>query len=206
MQKIMQRLTLLAALTLVAPTVVAQVNPTAQEQQQQRAALKQKARVEKQRAAVEKQKAKAEKQKVKAKAEEAKLVRKAQKARQDFLTYKTPGTVYVFGVSQTLGESQVCITDISQIDSLALQKKTNFLPFRTSFSLQLQQYTEGTLGHTNQTCSVLFSTNRKKLQKQLDKLKRRTLSKEGSTLTFITTDQFRFIHPLDQMQLGAAEQ
>lgn len=206
MQKIIQMLTLLAALTLLTPAVVAQVNPTAQEQKRQKAIEKQKAKEEKQRAAVEKQKAKAEKEKIKAQAEEAKLMRKTQKARQDVYAYKTPGTVYIFGVSQTLGESQVCVTDICQIDSLALQKKTKFLPFRTSFSLQLQQYTEGTLGRTNQTCSILFSTNKKKLQNQLDKLKRRTLAKEGSTLTFITNDQFRFIHPLDQMQPNAAEQ
>ena len=71
----MQRLTLLAALTLVAPTVVAQVNPTAQEQKRQKAIEKQKAKEEKQRAAIEKQKAK----------EEAKKDKLAEKERKKML-------------------------------------------------------------------------------------------------------------------------
>lgn len=147
----------------------------------------------------EKQKAKAEKQRAKAEKEEARMQRKQDKMIQNFLSAKTPGKVYVFGVSQTLGDSQVYVTDITTIDSLSLQKKTKFLPYRSLFSLQLQQYTEGVLGQTNQTTSIFFADNEKKLQKRLTKLKQHVLSNPQSTLTFINQDQFRFIHPLDMM-------
>jgi len=147
----------------------------------------------------ERQKAKAERQKEKAEKEVARQQKKRDKTQQGFLSYKTAGRVYVFGVSQTLGENQVYVTDIVAVDSLDLQKKTKFLPYRSLFSLQLQQYTEGTLGQVNQTTSIFFSKNEKKLQKRLLKVKRHVLSNPQSTLTLINQDQFRFVHPLDMM-------
>jgi len=156
---------------------------------------------DRQHAKAEKEKAKAEKEKAKAmKREGARQKKQADKAPQGFLPYKTQGRVYVFGVSQTLGENQVYVTDIMPIDSLSLQPKTKFLPYRSAISMQLQQYTEGVLGQTHQTTSVFFDTNEKKLQKRLARVKRNVLSKAESTLTIINRDQFRFVHPLDMMK------
>ena len=112
---------------------------------------------------------------------------------------KTAGKVYVFGVSQSLGGDLVYITEICTIDSIALQKKTNFLPFRSSFSVQLQRYTEGVLGQSNQTVSIFFSDKMDKLTKTLKDVKKRYLSNENKTVNTITHDDFYFIHPLDMI-------
>ena len=155
---------------------------------------------EKQKEKAAKQQSKIEKQKAKAATKESK--KKAKKEKDPYEAFglaKTAGCVYIFGTSTTLGTDEVLITEISQIDSLAVQKKTLFLPFRSSFSLQLQQYTEGTLGKTNQTTSIFFDENKKKLEKRLDKVKRHILTETSGTLTFINAEQFHFVHPLDLM-------
>ena len=157
---------------------------------------------EKQKAQAAKQQAKVEKQKTQAKKKEAKETRQ-QPVRDALPMHKTSGTVYVFGTSTTLGTDEVYVTDITQIDSLALQKKTNFLPFRSSFSLQLQQYTEGTLGKTHQTTSVFFDKDKKKLERRLEKVKRHVLLQPEGTLTLINSAQFRFVHPLDLIRAAA---
>lgn len=189
------RFTLLL-LSLMAATL------TVQAQSSQTLAEKQKEKAAKQQQKLEKQKAKAEKK-------EAMQEKKQQKSlREEYVLTKTPGCVYMFGTSTTLGTDEVCITEISQVDSIAVQKKTLFLPFRSSFSLQLQQYTEGTLGKTNQTVSIFFDKNRNKLEKRLDKVKQHILTRTECTLTFINNEQFHFVHPLDlmgQQDAAAAE-
>ena len=122
------------------------------------------------------------------------------RTRENFIMEKIPGTVYVFGVSQYLGENKVYITEINAIDSIALQKNTRFLPFRSSFSLQLQQYTEGKLGQTHQTVSVFFDANKDKLKKTLNAVKKRYLSNTDKIVTILNQDQFHFVHPLDLIE------
>ena len=149
--------------------------------------------------------AKIKKQKAKAQKLESKQGKKTKETVNEFVMQKTEGKVYVFGVSLMLGDNQVYVTDINEVDSISLQKKTKFLPFRSFFSIQLQQYTEGKLGQVKQTTSVFFDTNKKKLQKRLAKTKQRLLAKPNSVVTTISTDQFHFIHPLDLMNQDKVE-
>lgn len=114
-----------------------------------------------------------------------------------FIMEKTPGKVYVFGVSQRLGGEEVFITEINEIDSLALQKKTNFLPFRSALSLQLQSYTEGILEEPHQTVSIFFSEKKDKLKQTLSKVRKRYQANSGKEVTTIILDEFKFKHPLD---------
>lgn len=118
-------------------------------------------------------------------------------AHAPFIMEKTPGKVYVFGVSQRLGGEEVFITEINEIDSLALQKKTNFLPFRSALSLQLQTYTEGKLEEPHQTVSIFFSTKKDKLKQTLSKVRKRYQANSGKEVTTIVLDDFKFKHPLD---------
>ena len=185
------KLTLLLLCFMAATCMAqAQTKPTLAEKQKEKAAKEQ--------ARLEKQKARAEKK-------EADKAAKQQKGRrEDVALSKTDGCVYMFGTSTTLGTDEVCITEISQVDSIKVQKKTLFLPFRSSFSLQLRQYTEGTLGRTHQTTSIFFDKNRKKLEKRLEKVKHYILTRTDATLTFINNEQFHFVHPLDLMKDEAA--
>ena len=148
---------------------------------------------------------KIKKQKAKAQKQEVKKGKSSKETVNEFALEKTNGKVYVFGVSLTLGKDEVYVTDINEVDSISLQKKTKFLPFRSFFSIQLQQYTEGKLGLVKQTTSVFFDTNKKKLQKRLTKVKHRLLSKPNSVVTTISTDQFHLIHPLDLMNQDKVE-
>lgn len=105
------------------------------------------------------------------------------------------GKVYLFGVSQMLTDSVIYITFIDEVDSLDLDKKTKFLPFRSEFSLQLKEYMEGTLKKDHQTATVFFSTNRKKLSKKYYKIKKRYLDNPYTKI--VPIDGFRFRHPLE---------
>ena len=113
---------------------------------------------------------------------------------------KGTGKVYVFGVSTQLADSTVYITTISEVDSLDLERKTRFLPFRSQFSLQLRVYMEGQLGLRNQTTCVFYSANRKKASKRLYKIKKRYLDNKGKKLVMVDERYFRFRHPLDSWE------
>lgn len=110
---------------------------------------------------------------------------------------KLPGQIYVFGFSQEFGDTIAYITDITKIDSIMLQKKTGFLPFRYDLSQQYKSYLESDKGLKKQTTCVFFSKNKKSLSKKLAKMKKRYLNMENTTVVTIKDDEFKFIHPLD---------
>ena len=110
---------------------------------------------------------------------------------------KGNGVVYVFGVSQMLTDSMVYVTNINQVDSLDLEHKTGFLPFRSEFSLQLKEYMEGQLHQQNQTACIYYSKSRKQLAKKFYKIKKRFLDNSYTRLVVIDDAHFRFRHPLD---------
>ena len=110
---------------------------------------------------------------------------------------KGTGTVYLFGVSQTLTDSTVYVTSINQIDSIDLSKKTHALPYRSEFSLQLKEYLEGQIGLHKQTACVFFAVSRKKLNKQYYKIKKRYLDDRDKKIIVVDERYFTFKHPLD---------
>ena len=110
---------------------------------------------------------------------------------------KGTGRVYVFGVSQALTDTVVFVTTINQVDSLDLERRTKFLPFRSEFSLQMKQYLEGQMGLKHQTSCVFYSDSRKKLSKKLYKIKKRYLDDKDKRLVMLDEERFVFKHPLD---------
>ena len=111
------------------------------------------------------------------------------------VSYKGKGKVYVFGVSHQLTDSVIYITSINEVDSVDLEKKTKFLPNRTSYSYQLENYMKTQLGQSNQTACVFFST--KKMSKKFYKIKKRYLDNPNTKIVILDETKFRFIHPLD---------
>lgn len=107
------------------------------------------------------------------------------------------GRVYLFGVSQELTDSVVYITTINEVDSFDLAKRTKFLPFRSEFSLQLNEYMEGTLRKDHQTTCVFFSKSRKKISKKYYKMKKRYLDNPYTKI--VPVDEFRFKHPMESV-------
>ena len=104
-------------------------------------------------------------------------------------------TIYIFGIGSAFGDTIVSITPIIELKGIKLEKKTGFLPFRSVFSLQLKTYLEGTLGYTQQTCSVVFSDKKKKLQKKYVKVKKAYLEDSGNTINIIDGEKFTFKVP-----------
>ena len=100
--------------------------------------------------------------------------------------------VYLFGVGSAFGDTIVHFTSIIELDNIALEKKTKFLPMRAVYSLQLKAYLEGTLGLNQQTCCVIFSKSKKKISKKYYRLKKTYLEDSGSTLKIIGEEDFRF--------------
>ena len=110
---------------------------------------------------------------------------------------KGSGKVYLFGVCQQLTDSIVYITSIQEVDSMDLDKKTKFLPFRSEFSIQLKEYMEGTLQRRYQTACVFYSPKRKKISKKFYKIKKRYLDNSYTRVVMLDEARFRFKHPLD---------
>lgn len=110
---------------------------------------------------------------------------------------KTKGKLYVFGFSTNFNDSVVYVSSITEVDSIALMKKTGFLPFRSEFSLQFKEYLEGKKGEKSQTSCVFFSENRSRLAKKLYKIKKRYLDSKSYTLVTVPESDFGFHHPLD---------
>ena len=105
--------------------------------------------------------------------------------------------MYIFGVCQQLTDSVVYITNINEVDSIDLEKKTKFLPFRSEFSLQLKEYMEGRLEKKHQTSCVFYSASRKKLSKKFYKIKKRFLDNTYTRVVMLDSDRFKFRHPMD---------
>lgn len=103
--------------------------------------------------------------------------------------------VYLFGVSQQLADSVVYITFINEVDSMALENKTKFLPFRSEFSLQMKEYLEGTLKLNHQTTCVFFSLSRKSISKKYYKIKKRFLDNPDTKI--VPLEGFKFKNPWD---------
>ena len=104
-------------------------------------------------------------------------------------------TIFIFGIGSAFGDTIVSITPIIELKGIKLEKKTGFLPFRSVFSLQLKTYLEGTLGYTQQTCSVVFSDKKKKVQKKYAKVKKAYLEDSGNTINMIDGEKFTFKVP-----------
>lgn len=103
-------------------------------------------------------------------------------------------SVYIVGVSASFTDSLLYFTDIQLLDSVKLDKN-KMLPERAQYSYQLKNYLENQEGLTNRTCFVYFSTNKKKLQKTLDKMK--TKYQKGKTMLIrqVNPNEFRFTKP-----------
>lgn len=138
---------------------------------------------------------KQEKARIKKEKKAQKLYEKEQQKLSKLGPVTSDDVVYIFGVGTNFNDSLVYLTRITQIDSMRVDKKTGFLPNRVEFSLQLRQYLEGTLGHTNETTAIFFHSKRKKIEKYFYKLKKRYLDEGYKNMIVIDPKDFTFQKP-----------
>ena len=102
-----------------------------------------------------------------------------------------PKRVYLYGVSVDFNDSTVYITDVQYLDSVEINKDGSLRNY-SHYSLQFKVYLEGTLGEDNQTCAVIYSDNKKKLDKRFVKLRKRYLADKDKVLRKIGAEAFTF--------------
>ena len=102
-----------------------------------------------------------------------------------------PKRVYMYGVAVNFNDSTMYITDVHYLDSMIINKDGSLQNY-VGYSMQLKVFLEGTLGETDQTCAVIYSANRKKLEKRYLKMRKRCLAERKQRLKMIGTDSFTF--------------
>ncbi len=144
----------------------------------------------------------------KVKADKPKKEKKAKVAKAD-KTVQGPKhenvKVYMYGMSNALGDSIVYMTSIMELDGAPIEKSTGFLAYRNDYSLQMKVYLEGTMGRRNQTCTVFYDVKRKNVAKKLYKTKKRILDRGEQKLRMIDDTAFRF-HLPEFLQAESASQ
>ncbi len=102
-----------------------------------------------------------------------------------------PKRVYMYGVAVNFNDSTVYLTDVQHLDSMVINPDGSLQNY-VGYSLQLKVYLEGTLGETNQTCAVIYSDKKKKLEKRFMKMRKKYQENKDKILKRIGTDAFIF--------------
>lgn len=99
--------------------------------------------------------------------------------------------VYVYGVAASFSDTLIYFTDIQKLDGVSLCKK-GFLPQRSDYSYQLKNFMDSKLNLKDRVCSLFFSEDLKKLNKEYTKLLRKYKKNGGYGIRKLETDEFRF--------------
>jgi hypothetical protein len=109
--------------------------------------------------------------------------------------------VYIFGFATSFNDSTVYLTNIQEVDSAWLTKKSNFLIGRDNYSSQLQEYLRNK-SITLPTCATFFNVKRKDLEKKYISLRKKYGTGGKFIVKDVYSDQFKFtaIAPDSQYQ------
>lgn len=99
--------------------------------------------------------------------------------------------VYLFGISSSFTDTIAYFTTIQQLDTVKLTKG-GVLPFLPNYSSQLENYVEVMKLNPNQTGTVIYSTNKKKIEKDRTKLLNRYKKKMSHQISIIPIEEFTF--------------
>lgn len=99
--------------------------------------------------------------------------------------------VYMFGVGIDFNDSTIYLTDVQHLDSIVVNSDKS-IQNQVNYSLQLKVYLEGILGENDQTCAVIYSPKKRKLEKRFIKMRKRYQADESKILKQIGTDAFTF--------------
>lgn len=102
--------------------------------------------------------------------------------------------VYIWGASLCFNDTVVYFSEIQQLDGVALEEGTDFLPNRQFYSYELKDYMSFKEDMPGRTSVVLFSKKKQTLEKRVDKIKQRLVKKNGKTVRYLG-DKFKFTKP-----------
>lgn len=106
-------------------------------------------------------------------------------------------TVYVFGVSQNLGDSTVYLSAITPVAGAKLLSH-NVLENRIYYTEQFKKYIEETFNLTHQTAAVIYNKDRKKVEKKYAKTQAKINKHTFGKVTFknVSQENFHFKVPV----------
>lgn len=107
--------------------------------------------------------------------------------------------VYMFGVATTFNDSTLVMTDINTIDSAFV--RNSVLTERVIYSYQLEDYLETVCKKQGVTVAVIWGTNRKSVEKDFLKIRRRYLQDKTTKLEALPEEKFRFKR-VDHVETG----
>lgn len=102
-------------------------------------------------------------------------------------------TVYMFGMSASFNDSTIYFTPIQQVEGYITNDRYHFLVSREEYSYQLRNYFDNR-GQTHRTCITFYSTNKKKADKQYERIKNKYTkkSKNKFDIVYLADDDFAF--------------
>ena len=99
--------------------------------------------------------------------------------------------IYAFACAEDFSDSVVYITSIRPLPAGAKLTR-GFLEHRMQWSYQFENYIERTFPVSNATATIFYSKSKKKIAKQLEKVKK-TINKEfNKTINVVKDDEFVF--------------
>lgn len=116
--------------------------------------------------------------------------------------------MYMFGFAASFNDTIVYFTDIQEVDSAWIEKKSKFLQNRDLYASQLRDFLAKKKQMPHRTCIVFYNKKRAKLEKKFVKM-RRLYSKgkdgrEHFDMRQLEAGEFRF-KPLDLTGLDEQE-
>jgi len=122
-----------------------------------------------------------------------------------------PTKIYAYGVCTSFSDSTVYITDIMEVDSAWVDRKTKFLYSRDSYSGQLREYFVQVEGVNNPTCVITFALDRKHIDKKYTKQRAKFAKEPGYLVKTVPAADFQFTavaaadeyHPLTKAERKA---
>lgn len=100
--------------------------------------------------------------------------------------------VYVFGISINFTDSVTYMTDIQILEPAYIETKTGFLYDRSIYSQQLQIWIEQAKKQPYTTCTIFFSENKSKLEKEYNKIRNKFRKDQSTTVKCLEPGEFKF--------------
>ena len=116
---------------------------------------------------------------------------KEKKKKEKKVKVDKPRRVYLCGVAMGFNDSTVYLTDIQYLDSVIINSE-GALSNHANYTMQMKVYLEGTLGELHQTCAVIYSAKKRRVENELSKMRYRYESSKDKTLKRISKEDFSF--------------
>ena len=100
--------------------------------------------------------------------------------------------VYIMGASISFSDSTVYFTEIQKLDAVVLEN--GFLPYRQYYAYELKDHMNFEENMPGRISVIYFNEKLNKLEKQVQKIKKRIIEDEGKTVRYLG-DKFKFVKP-----------